>query len=117
MKLVEIQATIQSIKDTLPQVAYCIRSNFENITDSECHPMNPWGTIYDEDGYPVGYSEVVFRARLFGAIWKSITDTWDLAHCAILSHNFRDDSYGGPEGGCIELTCTRCGYGFHHTLY
>lgn len=28
-----------------------------------------------------------------------------------------DDSYGGPESGCMAAHCPRCGFSFDHTLY
>lgn len=31
--------------------------------------------------------------------------------------NMEDDSYGGPESGCMAGTCPDCGYSFHHRLY
>lgn len=32
-------------------------------------------------------------------------------------HDWEDDSYGGPESGCMAAHCKRCGYSFHTTLY
>ena len=37
--------------------------------------------------------------------------------CRVKGHDWQDNSYGGPETGCIDMDCRRCGYGFHHTLY
>jgi len=37
--------------------------------------------------------------------------------CAVRGHAIEDDSYGGPESGCMAGHCTRCGWSFHHTLY
>ncbi len=31
--------------------------------------------------------------------------------------NMVDDSYGGPESGCVAAHCTRCGYSFRHIMY
>lgn len=38
-------------------------------------------------------------------------------HCAMRGHDIEDHSYGGPESGCVDLQCTRCGWGHHVTLY
>lgn len=37
--------------------------------------------------------------------------------CCFTDHRWIDDSYGGPESGCMAGHCERCGYSFHHTLY
>ena len=42
----------------------------------------------------------------------------ELLICKRVGHNMEDTgSYGGPDSGCIDLTCRRCGYNFHHILY
>lgn len=42
---------------------------------------------------------------------------WVSIPCAIGGHNWRDDSYGGPDSGCYDMTCERCGYSFSEVLY
>lgn len=37
--------------------------------------------------------------------------------CKLLGHSFQDTSFGGPEGGYVEVTCSRCGHSTHTTLY
>jgi len=37
--------------------------------------------------------------------------------CAKVGHKLEDNSYGGPETGCVSLHCNRCGYSYHVTLY
>jgi hypothetical protein len=37
--------------------------------------------------------------------------------CELVGHDWFDDSYGGPDSGCMAGHCVRCGYSFHHTLY
>lgn len=37
--------------------------------------------------------------------------------CPNGNHEWQDDSYGGPESGCMAGHCTRCGFSFHHQLY
>jgi hypothetical protein len=32
-------------------------------------------------------------------------------------HDFVDRSYGGPDSGCVDLACKRCGYNHYVTLY
>lgn len=38
-------------------------------------------------------------------------------YCERHGHEWVDESYGGPDSGCMAGHCTRCGYAFHHTLY
>lgn len=37
--------------------------------------------------------------------------------CRYRGHDWIDESYGGPDYGCMAGTCKRCGYSFHHQLY
>lgn len=37
--------------------------------------------------------------------------------CRVVDHKWVDESYGGPDSGCMAGHCERCGYGFHHQLY
>jgi len=37
--------------------------------------------------------------------------------CKKKGHDFVDESYGGPEGGCMAGYCKRCGYEFYTSLY
>lgn len=37
--------------------------------------------------------------------------------CKVRDHDWVDESYGGPDSGCMAGTCRRCGYSFHHKLY
>jgi hypothetical protein len=32
------------------------------------------------------------------------------AVCALLGHAWIDNGFGGPDSGCIEMECTRCGF-------
>jgi hypothetical protein len=37
--------------------------------------------------------------------------------CAKIGHRIVDSSTGGPESGCIDIHCARCGYHYNVTLY
>lgn len=37
--------------------------------------------------------------------------------CKADGHKIVDDSYGNPDHGAIDMSCTRCGWSYHHTLY
>ena len=43
--------------------------------------------------------------------------TSDQALCTEHGHDWVDNSYGGPNSGCIHMDCRRCGESYHHTLY
>lgn len=38
--------------------------------------------------------------------------TWavEAALCRLLGHRLEDDGHAGPESGCIDLQCRRCGW-------
>lgn len=37
--------------------------------------------------------------------------------CHRYGHDWIDESYGGPDSGCMAGECKRCGESFHTTLY
>ena len=37
--------------------------------------------------------------------------------CDIKGHKLVDESYGGPESGCMDHSCNRCGQSWSVTLY
>jgi hypothetical protein len=39
------------------------------------------------------------------------------AWCETFGHCYEDHSWGGPDGGCVDIQCSRCGHGWHHQLY
>ena len=41
----------------------------------------------------------------------------EIAYCETFGHNYEESGYAGPESGCIDVYCTRCGHGWHHQLY
>jgi hypothetical protein len=38
----------------------------------------------------------------------------DRAWCAVLGHKLVDSGYAGPDSGCIDIGCTRCGWSAGH---
>ena len=73
---------------------------------------------------------IEFGAGYYGAcegepLWKArLLSARDVLHQAVASvvchfgaHQIEDDSYAGPESGCMAGHCTRCGWSFHETLY
>ncbi|MCY1300615.1 hypothetical protein D9M69_534600 [compost metagenome] len=56
--------------------------------------------------------------------WYVAQLPFDLLHrlamsnqCAMRGHAIEDHSYGGPESGCVDLQCERCGWSHYVTLY
>lgn len=39
------------------------------------------------------------------------------AICIDGDHDWVDEGYAGPDSGCIDMRCKRCGHSVHHTLY
>jgi len=85
---------------------------------------------------------VTNRCQLLGATWMDLTWPFFSRHkrtatvyfwiagtlhhfkwwllsllCKWRGHDWVDESYGGPDSGCMAGTCNRCGYSFHTTLY
>lgn len=85
--------------------------------DNNEYMDHDYGVVYGKEGYPIDWSEMNYRARFFTKIWDILKMTVTLAVCHYKGHDWEDHSYGGPDGGCIDLECTRCGYNFHSTLY
>lgn len=71
-------------------------------------------------GPPPGPQPTEFGSILKG-IWfttlGSVLDRLTYAYCRRFNHDLEDDSYGGPESGCVSLHCKRCGWSHHETLY
>ena len=84
---------------------------------------------HDEGGCPTPAG--VAAAEAFVARARNWTDTgWKIYAayqaakiaknalvCEYVGHDLADDSYGGPDSGCMAAHCERCGWSFHHTLY
>ncbi len=75
------------------------------------------GFIFNEEGYPVDFSEVVYRSRLFPIIYNYLAMVVSITICNVKGHKWIDESYGGPDGGCIDLYCERCGRNHYVRLY
>lgn len=45
-------------------------------------------------------------------IWRS-----QCRKCDQVGHRIVDEGYGGPDHGCVDLHCLRCGWSQHTTLY
>jgi hypothetical protein len=80
----------------------------------------------DTGGMPLGSYWEMARICYDIPYWRSfvslITPEWIPRYiggfiCKHFGHDWEDDSYGGPESGCMAGHCNRCGYSFHHTLY
>lgn len=57
---------------------------------------------------------VAFVRSLYG----SIVGVAKVAVCACVGHKLVDSGYGGPDSGCIDIGCSRCGFSYPtHHLY
>ena len=76
--------------------------------------------VYAEDQSETpSEAQLAWEARLdFAYQGEKEWPTWLLAaEMAVCDHYWKDESYGGPDSGCIDMTCTKCGASFHETLY
>jgi hypothetical protein len=80
----------------------------------------------NESMYLDGYAEPDGKPRhphLTFTGWVMLQFWWDvrwrctLLVCRLFDHDWEDDSYGGPDSGCMAMHCKRCGFSWHHTLY
>ena len=76
-------------------------------------------------GYELPFDIGVFRrAAARNTFATYIVCWWEWAgmllsytRCRVHGHDWKDESYGGPDSGCMAGSCSRCGHSFHHTLY
>lgn len=77
--------------------------------------------VYDSDGTPHAPSRVHVWARrnvpAFMVLWACVCGYVGAAVCKVRGHAWVDNSYGGPESGCVDVYCARCGRSHHVTLY
>jgi hypothetical protein len=52
---------------------------------------------------------------LIGQVVRDLHRAWVAWGCDHFA--FVDESFGGPDSGCMAGRCTRCGWSYHHTLY
>lgn len=50
-------------------------------------------------------------------IYDELFQKYNVKLCNAQGHNLKDESYGGPESGCMAGYCTRCGWSFKTILY
>jgi hypothetical protein len=84
---------------------------------------------FDEDGHPTDAGmakaeQFIARAKKWGKFrwWlyhqtSVVQSIFTALHCEWSGHELVDNSYGGPDSGCMAMHCSRCGWSFHHTLY
>lgn len=51
------------------------------------------------------------------ALWTIVKQLKTLTKCKIYGHDMVDNSYAGPDTGCVDLACTRCGWDHTQILY
>lgn len=61
--------------------------------------------------------EQAVRAADMHARYEELLGRTLARKCATEGHRIVDNSYGGPDSGCIDLECRRCGWSHHVTLY
>lgn len=86
-------------------------------------------TKFDDEGCPTAEgieeaSRFIARARNWTPMGWKLYRLYCIAKmignlivCEVKGHDLVDDSYGGPDSGCMAAHCSRCGWGFHHQLY
>lgn len=79
------------------------------------------GPVYTADSTPHAPSRVqVWVCRnvpTFKVLWAYARGMGGMLVCRVRGHVWVDNSYGGPESGCIDMHCARCGHSYYVTLY
>jgi hypothetical protein len=80
--------------------------------------------IWNQEARNFGADDPAVLERAFNwlhelVLWNEYARKWRSAYCARFGHGsaWVDESYGGPESGCMGGHCDRCGHSFHTTLY
>ncbi len=78
-----------------------------------------WESLKQDYGYSVCCEgcKLPFFIWLIVNIWKELWHEIKASYCRFKGHDWVDDSYGGPESGCMAGHCERCGCSFHTILY
>jgi hypothetical protein len=74
-------------------------------------------TIQQDIGYMVACEGYSIPAARRAAIRAHIGWAFSALRCLLTDHKLQDNSYGGPDSGCIDLNCRRCGRNYHTALY
>lgn len=87
---------------TIPEICKLIHAeNYPGIDNQmKAHVYGPWLEFDYSDAFAASEFEVQ----------SAFT-------CPDGKHDWEDDSYGGPESGCMAGHCKRCGFSFHEQLY
>lgn len=93
----------------------------EQTDEQEFEALTSYGWYRQAEGRSRLASLVrVAAARVFPRSWVILT--WRLPtvlrafRCLLLDHDLRDDGYGTPETGCIDINCHRCGRSYGRTV-
>lgn len=47
---------------------------------------------------------------LLSPLLYCVRDFWSRAVCKLKGHRWVDESFAEPDSGCIDMSCSRCGY-------
>lgn len=98
------------------------------MTKSELHAILPFCepathaeivVIIQAENYPGIDNQM--KSHVYGPwLELDLSDAFAIAEADAIcngNHDWEDDSYGGPESGCMAAHCNRCGFSFHEQLY
>lgn len=77
-----------------------------------------WNDLINDYGI-ARYCEGMKPMHAAWVAWRNMSlQLWLMFVCRVRGHDFADDGFGGPECGCIDIRCQRCGFGYgRHWLY
>ena len=73
--------------------------------------------IRETFGEGVGYAEMCgVRFPRASVVLDSALFLSRVSVCAVVGHKLVDNGYAGPDSGCIDIECARCGWSFGRTV-
>lgn len=100
---------VQVCADEIRFVAQWGREHYDD-------PNSPYPTRWTPGPEPTEFG--VWLGARADFIWFAfIARTFAWIPCWALGHDIVDQSYGGPDSGCMAGYCKRCGFAYHTSLY
>lgn len=78
--------------------------------------MEMWMATSNQNEYRV-WGDDIYLIVLLKVIISMVYQVFLRMDCKFTGHSIVDDSYGGPESGCIDLSCEHCGENWFTRLY
>jgi hypothetical protein len=73
-------------------------------------PLSSWGAkLFEHANFPPAPKPFLYSLAPAVTI-PALAEALNFFYCISHGHNFVDRGYAGPDSGCIDMVCQRCGY-------